>query len=100
MSKASAERPGRSSSCGFVAPRSPEGTPKTAPLVTTSLEEREFNIMQDYNFWNFWADLPGTFQSTPNWFKTLWLLIPVGFLLALIALLTLPDREQKGQVRH
>src|SRR5262245_837468 len=44
--------------------------------------------MQDYDFWNFWADLLGTFQSAPDWFKTLWLLIPVGVLLAVIALLT------------
>ena len=41
--------------------------------------------------YHFWADLLDTFQSAPNWIKALWLalclLIPPGFLLALIALL-------------
>src|SRR5262245_52731017 len=64
------------------------GHPPPPPLVTASLEEREFDCMHDYDFWNFWAHLLVTFQSTPDWFKTLWLLIPPGFLLALIALLT------------
>jgi len=40
--------------------------------------------MGDYNFW---ADLLDTFQSSPDWIKALWLLIPPGFLLALIAML-------------
>ncbi|CAN7224805.1 hypothetical protein [Pararhizobium sp. LjRoot238] len=40
--------------------------------------------MGDYNFW---ADLLDTFQSSPGWIKALWLLIPRGFLLALIAML-------------
>jgi hypothetical protein len=38
--------------------------------------------------YNFIADLLDTFQSSPDWIKALWLLIPPGFLLALIALLT------------
>ena len=40
--------------------------------------------MADYNFW---MDLLDTFQSSPNWIKAVWLLIPPGFLLALIAML-------------
>src|SRR5262245_61607170 len=40
--------------------------------------------------YHFWADLLDTFQSAPNWIKALWvalcLLIPPGFVLALIAL--------------
>lgn len=41
--------------------------------------------MNDYNFW---ADLLDTFQSSPDWIKALWLAMPPGFVLALIALLT------------
>ncbi|MFS8121868.1 hypothetical protein QD336_05550 [Rhizobium sp. BR 250] len=37
---------------------------------------------------NFWADLLDTFQSSPDWIKALWLLIPPCFLLALIKILT------------
>ena len=37
--------------------------------------------MADYNFW---ADVLDTFQSSPDWIKALWLMIPPGFLLALI----------------
>lgn len=40
--------------------------------------------MNDYNFW---ADLLDTFQSSPDWIKALWLLIPPCFLLALITIL-------------
>ena len=40
--------------------------------------------MTDYNFW---ADLLDTFKSSPDWIKALWLTIPPGFLLALVALL-------------
>jgi hypothetical protein len=40
--------------------------------------------MDDYNFW---ADLLDAFQSSPDWIKALWLLIPPGFSLALIAML-------------
>lgn len=40
--------------------------------------------MNDYNFW---ADLLDTFQSSPDWIKALWLLIPPCFLLALIRIL-------------
>src|SRR5262245_61108399 len=54
------------------------------PLVTTSLEKREFNAMHDYDFWSFWADLLGSSQSAPNWIKALWLLIPPAFLLVVI----------------
>ena len=39
--------------------------------------------MNDYNFW---SDLLDTFQSSPDWIKALWLLIPPGFLLGLVAL--------------
>ncbi len=37
--------------------------------------------MEDYNFW---ADLLDTFQSSADWIKALWLLIPPAFVLALI----------------
>jgi len=37
--------------------------------------------MEDYNFWQDFFD---TYQSLPDWLKTLWLLIPPGFVLALI----------------
>lgn len=37
--------------------------------------------MNDYNFW---SDLLDTFQSSPDWIKALWLLIPPGFLLGLV----------------
>ena len=37
--------------------------------------------MQDYNFW---ADLLDTFQSSADWVKALWLVIPPAFVLALI----------------
>jgi hypothetical protein len=40
--------------------------------------------MNDYNFW---SDLLDTFQSSPDWIKALWLLIPPGFLLGLVALM-------------
>ncbi len=40
--------------------------------------------MTDYNFW---ADLLDTFKSSPDWIKALWLTIPPGFLLALVAML-------------
>lgn len=40
--------------------------------------------MTDYNFW---ADLLDTFQSSSDWIKALWLLIPPGFLLVVIAIL-------------
>ena len=40
--------------------------------------------MNDYNLW---ADFLDTFQSCPNWIKAIWLLVPPGFLLALIAML-------------
>ncbi|MDQ0998097.1 hypothetical protein QFZ34_003279 [Phyllobacterium ifriqiyense] len=36
--------------------------------------------------YNFWADFLDTFQSSPDWIKALWLLIPPGFLLGLIAI--------------
>lgn len=34
------------------------------------------------NNYNFWADLLFTFQSSPDWIKALWLLVPPAFLLA------------------
>ena len=37
--------------------------------------------MEDYNFW---ADLLDTFQSSADWIKALWLVIPPSFVLALI----------------
>ncbi|QND51826.1 hypothetical protein HB779_07865 [Phyllobacterium sp. 628] len=39
--------------------------------------------MNDYNFW---SDLLDTFQSSPDWIKALWLLIPPSFLLGLVAM--------------
>ena len=42
--------------------------------------------MQDYNFW---ADLLDTFQSSADWIKALWLIVPPAFLLGLIALVML-----------
>lgn len=36
--------------------------------------------------YNFWQDLLDTFQSSPDWIKALWLLIPPGFVLALIGM--------------
>jgi hypothetical protein len=48
--------------------------------------------MTDYNFW---ADLLDTFQSSPSWIKALWLSVPPGFLLAVIAML-LPPRKRAG----
>lgn len=40
--------------------------------------------MQDYNFW---ADLLATFKASPDWIKALWLLVPPGFVLAVMAML-------------
>ena len=40
--------------------------------------------MDDYNFW---ADLFDTYQSTADWIKALWLIVPSAFLLGLIALI-------------
>ena len=37
-------------------------------------------------YYNFWADLLDTFQSSPNAIKVVWLLIPPAFLLGLVAL--------------
>ena len=36
--------------------------------------------------YNFISDFLDTFQSSPDWIKALWLLIPPGFLLGLIAI--------------
>lgn len=61
-------------------PRSPEDKPRVAAFLT-----REKGVhMNDYNFW---SDLLDTFQSSPDWIKALWLLIPPGFLLGLVALM-------------
>jgi hypothetical protein len=37
--------------------------------------------------YNFIADFLDTFQSSPDWIKALWLLIPPSFLLAFVAML-------------
>ncbi|MEN0001242.1 MAG: hypothetical protein AAF940_10180 [Pseudomonadota bacterium] len=42
--------------------------------------------MDDYHFWQ---DLFDTYQSFPDWMQLLWLIVPLGFLLALIGLLLL-----------
>ncbi|MEN0002258.1 MAG: hypothetical protein AAF940_15375 [Pseudomonadota bacterium] len=36
--------------------------------------------------YSFWQDLFDTYQSFPDWMQLLWLLVPPGFLLALIGL--------------
>jgi hypothetical protein len=36
--------------------------------------------------YNFWADLLATFKSSPDWIKALWLLVPPGFVLAVMAM--------------
>ncbi|EJN00604.1 hypothetical protein [Phyllobacterium sp. YR531] len=58
--------------------------------------------MSDYNFW---ADFLDTFQSSPDWIKAIWLLVPPGFLLALIAMLIRlwignreADRDMTGEL--
>lgn len=55
--------------------------------------------------YNFWSDLLDTFQSSPDWIKALWLLIPPGFLLGLAALMMRfriaakqIDRSPKGEL--
>ncbi|MFK5978884.1 MAG: hypothetical protein QM488_08370 [Rhizobiaceae bacterium] len=40
--------------------------------------------MQDYNFW---ADLLDTYQSLSIWTKSLWLIVPPAFLLALLTII-------------
>lgn len=40
--------------------------------------------MEDYNFW---ADLLDTYQSSSDWIKALWIIIPPAFLLCLVGLL-------------
>ncbi|MEM5470777.1 hypothetical protein WNZ14_03480 [Hoeflea sp. AS60] len=40
--------------------------------------------MEDYNFW---ADLLDTYQSSPDWIKALWIIIPPTFLLCLVGLM-------------
>ena len=40
--------------------------------------------MEDYNLW---ADLLDTFQSSADWIKALWLVIPPAFVLALVGLI-------------
>lgn len=47
--------------------------------------------------YNFWSDLLDTFQSSPDWIKALWLLIPPAFMLALVAL-TLRFRIESRKV--
>jgi hypothetical protein len=45
--------------------------------------------MEQYNFWQDFFD---TYQSLSDWIKALWLLVPPGFVLALIALLVMRPR--------
>lgn len=52
--------------------------------------------MNDYNFW---ADFLDTFQSSPDWIKALWLLVPPGFLLGCMALVMRFLIEGKGRGR-
>jgi len=40
--------------------------------------------MQDYNFW---ADLLDTYQSLSIWMKTMWLVVPPAFLIALLTII-------------
>jgi len=40
--------------------------------------------MQDYNFW---ADLLDTYQSLSIWMKTMWLVVPPTFLIALLTII-------------
>ena len=40
--------------------------------------------MENYNFW---ADLLDTYQSSADWIKALWLIVPPAFVLGLVALL-------------
>jgi len=49
--------------------------------------------------YNFWSDLLDTFQSSPDWIKALWLLIPPAFTLALVAL-TLRFRIESRKVER
>ncbi len=37
--------------------------------------------------YNFWQDFFDTYQSLSNWMKALWLIVPPGFLLGLMALI-------------
>lgn len=37
--------------------------------------------------YSFWGDLLDTYQSLPDWLKFMWLIVPPGFVLALVALL-------------
>lgn len=53
--------------------------------------------MTDYNFW---ADFLDTFQSSPDWIKALWLLVPPCFLLGFMALMMrfmIGGKENKSQ---
>lgn len=45
--------------------------------------EQGHHPMQDYNLW---ADLLATFRASPDFIKALWLLVPPGFVLGVMAL--------------
>lgn len=49
--------------------------------------------------YNFWSNLLDTFQSSPDWIKALWLIVPPAFLLALVAL-TLRFRIESRRVER
>ena len=49
--------------------------------------------------YNFWSNLLDTFQSSPDWIKALWLIVPPAFVLALVAL-TLRFRIESRKVER
>lgn len=51
--------------------------------VRVSTIEQGRHPMQDYNLW---ADLLATFRASPDFIKALWLLVPPGFVLGMMAL--------------
>ncbi len=46
--------------------------------------------------YNFWQDFFDTYQSLTDWIKALWLIVPSGFVLGLIALLMRPRTGRKA----
>jgi hypothetical protein len=50
--------------------------------------------------YNFWQDFFDTYQSLSDWIKALWLIVPPGFVLALIALVMRPrtGRNRPDQI--
>ena len=49
--------------------------------------------------YNFWSNVLDTFQSSPDWIKALWLIVPPAFLLVLVAL-TLRFRIESRKVER